>query len=131
MNEPTSSGVESVEDRADGEEDVLTGNMIRIVGFDETEPKYANDVFVAADPGALHFIFTRFVPPPIVTEADEQRIAERGFVPNHVVGHIVVPSYVAEKLLQVLPGRLDYQRGSQEQHSGQVGQESAEEEDDT
>jgi hypothetical protein len=84
--------------------------MIRVVGFDEMEPTYANDIHVAADANTLHFIFTRFLPPPVVTQSDRDRLNEVGFVPNHVVAHVIVPTYLAERLVDLLPGRLGFQR---------------------
>lgn len=79
---------------------------IRIVGYDDVEPQYANEVYVAADPMGLHLVFARFLPPPISTESDQRRIEEMGYVPNEVVARVVVPRYVAERLMRTIPDRL-------------------------
>jgi len=101
---------ESSDEVLDDDDYPIRSAMVRVVGFDEMEPTYANDIHVAADANTLHFIFTRFLPPPVVTESDRDRLNEVGFVPNHVVAHVIVPTYLAEKLLDLLPDRLGFQR---------------------
>ena len=101
---------ESSHEVLDSDDYPIRSAMIRVVGFDEMEPTYANDIHVAADANTLHFIFTRFLPPPVVTQSDRDRLNEVGFVPNHVVAHVIVPTYLAEKLIDLLPDRLRFQR---------------------
>lgn len=83
---------------------------IRIVGYDAIPPQYANEIYVASDPMGLHLVFTRFLPPPIATESDQQRVDEIGFVPNEVVARVVIPPYVANRLLRLIPERLEKHR---------------------
>ena len=91
--------------------------QLRIVGFDETAPQYANDVHVSSDAMGLQLVFTRFLPPPVVTESDQQRLAELGYVPNEVVARVIVPRLLVERLLRILPERLAQQRLIQDDYS--------------
>jgi hypothetical protein len=86
------------------------GIPLRIVGFEQVSPVYANEVHVSADPMALQLVFTQLLPPPVATLSDQQRIAEQGFLPVEVVARVVLAPPAVERLIDLLQDRLEYQR---------------------
>lgn len=98
-----------------------------LLNFEETPPIYANDVYISTDPAGLQFVFTRFLPPPVLTEADRQRILDRGHYVHDVVARLVLPPVVAERLLRMLPERVETQQSQQSEYANNLRAEPTEE----
>lgn len=106
-------GVEDVSEDSVGQDSETTsesGIPVRIVGYDAVEPGYANDVYVGTDGSILNLTFMRFLPQPIYSPADAQPIVEQGFQAAQVIGRVVVPPLIAERLIRLLQEGLDRQR---------------------
>ena len=74
-------------------------------GFVDTHPVYASDVRIAADPGGVQLIFTRFRSRAAnVSEPGESIDADLDL--SEVIARIVLPPLAAERLLRLLPDRL-------------------------
>lgn len=112
MDSEPNNGAGKPEDGTNEQEDSAGGAIpypdvpLLLVGFDETPPAYASEVYISTDPAGLQFVFTRFLPPPVLTEADRRRILDRGHYDHEVVARVVLPSAVVEAMLQRLPERL-------------------------
>lgn len=65
--------------RGDEDPEASTSDVpLRIVGFDDTQPVFANDAYVSSDPMSLQLVFTRFLPPPVVTRRINKESRSRG-----------------------------------------------------
>ena len=109
-----------------GDEDALPEIPLRIVGFDETTPVFANDLQISIDPMSLQLVFTRWLPPPVLTISDQQRLAERGFAPVDVVARVIVPPVVVETMIRLRQERLDRQKAMAEEFAEVLLSESGE-----
>ncbi len=98
---------------------------LRIVGFDDVPLVFANDIQVSIDAMTLHLVFTQFLPPPVNTPSDMQRITEQGFVPVNVVARVVVPPALVEQMIVLLGQQLEAQRGQADQFAADVRQQLA------
>lgn len=87
-----------------------TGIPVRIVGYEDVEPGYVNDVYVGTDGSTLNLTFMRFLPQPVYTTADAQPIVEQGYQPAQVVSRVVLPPLVAERMVRLLQDGLERQR---------------------
>lgn len=101
-----------------------SGIPLRIVGFDQVSPVYANEVHVSADPMALQLIFTQLLPPPVATLSDQQRIAEQGFLPVEVVARVVLAPAAVERMIDLLQDRLEYQRDQASEYEAWLRRET-------
>lgn len=84
--------------------------------FHDKDPEYANDCQFAVDPMALRPIFTRYLPPLILSSADRQESEEQGFIANDVVAHVVIPPLLAKRMIAQLQYFLDRQVDMQQQY---------------
>ncbi len=101
-----------------------SGIPLRIVGFDQVSPVYANEVHVSADPMALQLVFTQLLPPPVATLSDQQRIAEQGFLPVEVVARVVLAPAAVERMIDLLQDRLEYQRDQASEYEAWLRRET-------
>lgn len=79
-------------------------------GLNETPLLYATDVQVGFDHLGFQFVFTQYVPPPVVTQFERRELVERGYVPYPVVARVALPPLLVEYLLTLLPERLGAQK---------------------
>ena len=84
---------------------------LRLVGFDETVAVYANDVHVSVDPMGFQLVFTQYLPAPLLSAADRERVREQGSYPTQVVARVILPPpaalWLAQSLLDRIPGQRE------------------------
>jgi hypothetical protein len=80
---------------------------------DETALVYASDVRIVAEPGGLQLLFTR---PRAKTEHLGQRSRDYAAA-TEIIARVVLPPSVAQRLLRLLPTRLDQQQALAEEYA--------------
>lgn len=112
QNKDSSELQPSDETRSDDVDDGLS-IPVRLIGHDTVTAHYVSDVQVLFDSQIFHLVFSQFLPPPIVTPSDQERLLEQGFAPSFVVGRMVMTPELVEKTIRVLERQLQNFREQQ------------------
>jgi hypothetical protein len=89
----------------------------------DTDPVYASDVRIAADPGGVQLIFTRFRPRMANVDEPEESL-DADLSQSEIIARIVLPPLAAERLLRLLPDRLIAQQDLAREYARRTGRQA-------
>lgn len=79
---------------------------VRMVGFDQVPAQFATGMHVTTELGAVQLVFSQFLQPVVLSEADFAVYAAQGYVPSQVIARVIVTPPVLEDIIRVLQQQL-------------------------